>query len=287
MSGNVLLVGELISNGGLGLQGDLITVTSLGSNPILAVAMLSTVHNPLNRVFHIIDTEYIVRQIKDCREKPGFDSIKIGALSNEDMVIGIADYLRDNKITEPIVYCPILVSDMGAPLLDIAAIQVVQKILIPLVDVLVVNIFDAEIMTGISIPGAEEMELAAERLRSYGAKAVLITGGLLDGTELYDVFLDDHGFKIMKFHKHEAHLENPFRFGGAWILATAVASALAQKFQLMEAINLGRQYVDSAIGKSSGADGKYQHMCLTHTISKFEYKPEKPAYNMVSLGGTA
>lgn len=285
MNGNVLLVGELVSNGGLGLQGDLITVTSLGSNPLLAVAMLSTIHNPLNRVFRVIDTEYIVRQIKDCREKPGFNSIKIGALGNEEMVIAISNYLQDNKITEPIVYCPIVCSDMGAPLLDVSGIQTVQRMLIPLVDVLVLNVYDAEILTGVTITGVEEMEMAAERLRDFGAKAVLITGGLLDGAELYDVFLDDHGLKVMKFHKHEAHMENPFRFGGAWILATAVATGLAQKLSLMDSINLGRQYVDTAIAKSSGADGKYQHMCLTHTISRFVYQPEKPAYNVVSMEG--
>jgi len=286
MNGNVLLVGELISNGGFGLQGDLITVTSLGSNPLLAVAMLSTIHNPLNRIFRVMDTEYIIRQMKDCREKPGYNSIKIGALSNCEMVDAIADYIRDNKFTEPIVYCPILVSDMGAPLLDVSGIQLVQRKLIPLVNVLVINVYDAEILTGISILGVEEMEAAAERLREFGAKAVLITGGLLDGSELYDVFLDDSGLKIMKFHKHEAHLENPFRFGGAWILATAVATALAQKHPLLDAINLGRQYVDSAIAKSSGADSKYQHMCLTHTISKFEYKPEKPAYNSITMNAS-
>jgi hydroxymethylpyrimidine/phosphomethylpyrimidine kinase len=285
MNENVLLIGELISNGGLGLQGDLITVTSLGANPLLAVAVLSTIHNPLNRVFRVMDTEYIVRQIKDCRERPGFNSIKIGALSNEEMVVAIADYLAENKITEPIVYCPIVVSDMGAPLLDVSGIQMVQKKLIPLVDVLVLNIYDAEILTGITIPGVDEMEQAAQRLRQFGAKTVLITGGLLDGSELYDVFLDDDGVKVMKFHKHEAHLENPFRFGGAWILATSVATALAQKYPLMDAINLGRQYVDSAIAKASLTDGKYQHMCLTHTISKFEYKPEQAAYSAIAAIG--
>lgn len=285
MSGNVLLVGELISNGGLGLQGDLITVTSLGANPVLAVAMLSTINNPLNRVFRVMDTDYIIRQMKDARQKPGYNSIKIGALSSEDMVVAIANYLHENKITEPIVYCPIVCSDMGAPLLDVAGIQMVQKKLIPLVDVLVLNVYDAEILTGITIPGVEEMEMAAEKLRKFGAKSVLITGGLLEGTELYDVFLDDSGMKVMKFHKHPAHLENPFRFGGAWILATALATALAQKYDLQEAINLGRQYVDTAIEKASLSDGKYQHMCLTHTISRFEYKPEMPAYNLISSIG--
>lgn len=283
MSGNVLLVGELVSNGGLGLTGDLITVTSLGSNPVLAVAMLSTIHNPLNRIFRVMDSEYIIRQMEDCREKPGYSSVKIGALGNEEMVLAISQYLEENDFDEPVVYCPIVCSDMGAPLLDVSGIQLVQQRLIPLVDVLVLNIYDAEILTGITISGVEAMEQAAEHLRSFGAQSVLITGGLLDGTELYDVFLDDSGLKIMKFHKHEAHLENPFRFGGAWILATAVATGLAQKLSLLDAINQGRQYVDTAIAKTSSADGKYQHMCLNHTISKFEYEPEKPAYNVVNF----
>jgi hydroxymethylpyrimidine/phosphomethylpyrimidine kinase len=283
MNGNVLLVGELVSNGGLGLQGDLITVTSLGSNPVLAVAMLSTIHNPLNRVFRVIDTEYIIRQIKDCRERPGFGSVKIGALGNVEMVLAISNYLQDNKITEPVVYCPIVVSDMGAPLLDVNGIQMVQKKLIPLVDVLVLNVYDAEILTGITVSGVAEMEIAAGSLIDFGAKAVVITGGLLDGTELYDVFMDDHGMKIMRFKKQDAHQENQYRFGGAWILATAIATALGQGYSLQDAINLGRQYVDTAIAKSSSSDGKYQSMFLTHTISKFEYKPETPAYDVTSM----
>lgn len=282
MSNNVLLVGELITNGGLGLQGDMITVTSLGSNPLLAVATLSTIHNPLNRLFRVIDTDYFVQQIKDARERPGFSSIKIGALSNEEMVDALADYINCNKITEPIVYCPIVVSDMGAPLLDAHGIQNVQTKLIPLVDVLVLNIYDAEILTGITITGVEAMEKAAIKLHHFGAQSILITGGLLDGTELYDVYFDKEGLKIMKFAKHECHLENPFRFGGAWILATAIATALGQKMPVLDAINLARQYVDTAIGMNANADSKYQSMCLTHTLSKFEYKAERPAYRVVS-----
>ncbi len=283
MSGNVLLIGELVSNGGLGLQGDLITVTSLGSNPLLAVAIMSTIHNPLNRSFRVVDTEYIIRQIEDCQARPGFNSVKIGALCSQEMVIAIADYINERKVDVPIVYCPIVVSDMGAPLLDVAGIQTVQKRLIPVVDVLVLNVYDAEILSGISIPGVDEMEQAAIKLREFGAKTVLITGGLLEGKELYDVLMDDSGLKIMTFHKHEAHLENPFRFGGAWILATAIATALGQKFSLEDAINLGRQYVDSAIKRTASTDGKYQHMCLTHTISKFEYHPELASYTVVNV----
>lgn len=282
MRGNVLLIGELITNAGLGLTGDLVTVTSLGSNPILVVGMISTLRTPLNRSFRVMDTDFLIQQIRDSKKKPGYSSIKIGAICSEEMVLAIADEIRSDRAHAPIVYCPILCSDMGAPLLDAAGIQLLQTNLIPLVDVLVLNIYDAEILTGITISCEEEMEIAARRLRDFGAKAVLITGGLLGGEELYDVFLDEAGLKVMSFRKHEAHLENPYRFGGAWILATAIATGLAQNLEMLNAINLGRQYVDRAIAKAISADGKYQHLFLTHTISSFEYKPEYAAYNMVN-----
>ncbi|MBP6986532.1 MAG: bifunctional hydroxymethylpyrimidine kinase/phosphomethylpyrimidine kinase [Alphaproteobacteria bacterium] len=287
MRGNVLLIGELISNGGLGLMGDLITVTSLGSNPVLAVGMVSTLRTPLNRAFRVMDTDYLIQQMRDGKKKPGYQSIKIGALGSEEMVEAIADEIKCDKINEPIVYCPIVCSDMGAPLLDAMGIQKVQTCLIPLVDVLILNVYDAEILTGITIPGREEMEVAAKRLRDFGAKAVLITGGLLGGSELYDVFLDDRGLKVMTFQKHEAHLENPYRFGGAWILATAVAAGLAQNLPMMEAINQARQYVDKAIAKATNSDGKYQHLFLTHTISHFEYQPDCAAYNLITSNAVA
>lgn len=281
MSGNVLLVGELIANGGVGLQGDIIATTALGCKPLVAAALMSTIRNPLNRVFRVVDTEFIIQQIKDCREKPGADCIKIGALGNEEMVNEIATYISKNKVTEPIVYCPILVSDMGAPLLDVSGIQTLQKYLVPLIDVLVINIYDAEILTGVTISETESMKKAAEQLIDFGAKAVLITGGLLDGMELCDVYMDKKKCEVLRLPKHEAHLENNFRFGGAWVLATAIATGLAKGMSLMEAINRGRQYIDTAIELSTQLGDRYQSLALTHTISKFKYDETVKAYEVV------
>lgn len=283
MSNNVLLIGELISNGGLGLQGDIITVTSLGANPLLAVAAVSTIHNPLNRLFRVIDTDFLIQQIEDARKRPGFSSIKIGALCNQEMVEALGDYINTNMSDVPVVYCPIVVSDMGAPLLDVKGIQMVQRVLIPVVDTLVLNIYDAEILSGITITGVDQMERAAIKLRQFGATSVVITGGLLDGAELYDVFLDKDGLKIMRLGKHDVHVDNPFRFGGAWILATAIATALGQGMTIFDAINLARQYVDAAISHNAEADNKYQSMYLTHTLGKFKYDADKSAYKAVDV----
>lgn len=282
MSGNVLLVGEFISNGGVGLQGDIITVTSLGGKPMAAVALMSTVRNPMNRVYRTIDKEYILQQLNDCAEKPGYDAIKIGALGNDEMVTLISDYLKANKGDKPVVYSPVLVSDVGAPLLDVTGIQLLQKYLIPRVDLLVVNVYDAEILSGTTIGGADEMATAARRIIDFGAKAVLITGGLLEGADFCDVFMDKSGAKILKHPKSELHLQNNYRFGGSWILATAVTTSLAQGFDMMSAIHRARQYVNQAIAHAAKTEDKYQNLFLTHTVQSFEYQPEQKIYEVIS-----
>ena len=127
----------------------------------------------------------------------------------------------------------------------------------------------------------ESMCEAGKMIASFGCKAILITGGLLNGDDLIDVLISQGSEEILAVKKHDIHKAECYRFGGGWALSTAIATSLGQGFKLKDAINRGRQFVDKAIGTSFNADEKYQNLNLAHTIHPFVHDDSTQPYTVI------
>jgi|GEM_PF-5026715 len=281
MKGRILTVGEHITNAGLGLHGDIITITALGGHTMSVPTFLSTTISPIHRQSFDIDPGFIKQQIESCFDSPGVDAIKVGAISNIDVVRVVGEVLANRSKDVSVVVNPVLTSEAGEYLLPVEALEEYRKTILNNTDVLVVNVRDAELLTGLDITDVASMCDVGKEIFKLGSHAVLITGGLLNGDDLHDVLVTEAGEEVLTVKKNNIHRAECYRFGGGWALATAIATSLAQGFDLKNSINRSRQFVDKAIGTSFNSDENYQSLNLAHTIHPFVHDDASHVYKII------
>jgi hydroxymethylpyrimidine/phosphomethylpyrimidine kinase len=110
----------------------------------------------------------------------------------------------------------------------------------------------------------QEMREAAKRIRGYGAKAVLVKGGHLEGDPV-DILLDEEEyteFRSERMGVSDVH-------GTGCVLSAAIATALAQGASLKEAVQQGRGVIIASI-KASLTMGKGRQFAHPHAYAAEE-----------------
>ncbi|MFX7879011.1 bifunctional hydroxymethylpyrimidine kinase/phosphomethylpyrimidine kinase, partial [Acinetobacter baumannii] len=79
---------------------------------------------------------------------------------------------------------PVMVAKGGHRLLLSEAESALRDKLLPMASLLTPNLPEAEVLAGFPVRVEADMAAAAEKLMSYGAKAVLMKGGHLDGSKV-------------------------------------------------------------------------------------------------------
>jgi hydroxymethylpyrimidine/phosphomethylpyrimidine kinase len=105
------------------------------------------------------------------------------------------------------------------------------------------------------------MKRAAEKLRSLGAKAVLMKGGHMEGDRVVDLLFHDGG--VERFE--DARIKSRHTHGTGCTLASATAAGLAQKMSLKDAVARARSYVRKAIETAPGYG--QGHGPLNHAVT--------------------
>ncbi len=283
MQGRILLIGELITNSGAGLQGDIITVTALGGIPLTATTQISAGTTPLKQTFHTVDPNFISQQISASLESPGVDSIKIGVLPSLPIVEEVIKCLESIPKDTTVTMCPITISDLGTAFISPECNLMNQRDILQWVNVLVLSIQEAELLSGEEILDLNSMCEVGHSLLKYGPKAVLITGGVLAGENHYDVLVTSAAKEqVLSHRKSQNQIEEKYNFCGAWVLATAIATRLGQGYSLTQALNHARQYVNNAILRSEKNETQYQNLNLIHTIAPFAANEISSAYSIIS-----
>jgi hydroxymethylpyrimidine/phosphomethylpyrimidine kinase len=102
------------------------------------------------------------------------------------------------------------------------------------------------------------MQEAAKRIRGYGAEAVLVKGGHLEG-DAVDILLDEEGYT--EFCSERMAVSDVH--GTGCVLSAAIATALAQGASLQEAVQQGRGVTMASI-KASVTMGKGRQFAHPH-----------------------
>lgn len=265
MKGRVLIVAGSDSGGGAGIQADVKTVTALGGYAATAITALTAQNT--QGVFDVMGVEppFIARQMRLVLEDIGADAIKTGMLHSAEVVATVAEVLRALARDIPLVVDPVMVAKSGTALLDREARNVIIRHLIPLATVVTPNIPEAEVLTGLAIRNPEDMLRAAEVLLGYGAKAVLLKGGHLESDQITDVLLAPEGVELFRNPRiHTAHTH-----GTGCTLASAIATGVAQRRPLREAVERARAYVQGAIRTAPGFGAGHGPLNHGHTVKNF------------------
>ena len=188
----VLTIAGSDCSGGAGIQADLKTMLANGVYGMSAVTAL-TAQNTTG-VYGIMEAspEFLASQLDCIFTDIRPDAVKTGMVGSSGLIQVIGDKLREYR-AEHIVTDPVMVSTSGSRLLKEEAVETLKNVLLPIAQVITPNIPEAEVLSGMEIGSAADMERAAKKIwKEYGC-AVLCKGGhslndandlLFDGKEL-------------------------------------------------------------------------------------------------------
>ena len=244
-----LTIGGSDSGGGAGVQADLKTFAALGVHGASAIACL-TAQNPR----HVLAVEpcsprMLRRQMEAVFAELPPRAVKTGMLFAGENISVVADFFgaRTARPQVPLVVDPVMVSTSGAELLKPAARKILTAELLPLATLVTPNLDEAEILAEQKIREPEDLRAAAREIFSRFGCAALVKGGhLQDSREALDIFFDG---------QTELLLSAPFvkgvaTHGTGCTYSAAICAALALGHDLPGAVELGKNFITSAIAGS-------------------------------------
>ena len=229
------------SSGGAGIQADIKTMTANGVYAMSAVTAL-TAQNTTG-VYGILEStpEFLASQL-DCIFTDIFpDAVKTGMVSSTGLIQVIADKLKQYQARN-IVVDPVMIATSGSRLISEEAVEALKSQLLPLAAVLTPNIPEAEVLSGLTISGSEDMERAAREIGERYGCAVLCKGGH-DLNDANDLLWQDGSCKWFCGRR----IHNPNTHGTGCTLSSAIASNLAQGCDLETAVERAKIYLSGAL----------------------------------------
>jgi hydroxymethylpyrimidine/phosphomethylpyrimidine kinase len=229
------------SGGGAGIQADLKTFSAyrvFGMSVVTAVTAQNSVG--VQGVFDL-PPEVVARQIDSVLGDFGADAVKIGMLSTAAIARTVGERLRAHR-QRRVVLDPVMIAKSGDPLLRPEARGALVAEVLPLAEVVTPNLHEAAALAGIPVASEAEMEEAARRILSLGARAVLVKGGHLKDSAT-DLLWD--GQTLTRFAADR--LESVSTHGTGCTLSSAIAAGLAGGRDLPEAVGDAKRYVTRAI----------------------------------------
>ena len=229
------------SSGGAGIQADIKTMTANGVYATSAITAL-TAQNTTG-VYGILEStpEFLANQL-DCIFTDIFpDAVKTGMVSSTALIAVIADKLRQYGARN-IVVDPVMVATSGARLISEEAVDALKEKLLPLATLLTPNIPEAEVLSGMTIENAADMEKAARAISEQYGCAVLCKGGhqISDADDL--LWREGAGvwFRGRRIQNSNTH-------GTGCTLSSAIAANLAKGYDLDQSVRRAKAYISGAL----------------------------------------
>ncbi len=253
----ILIIAGSDPSGGAGIQADLKVATAhkvyagavITSLTAQNTAKVSAIHNP--------PIDFLRQQIETVLDDIEFDAIKIGMLSNQEIIDCVADIIEKKAKKVPLILDTVMVATSGDLLLQKNAVEALKKKLVARAYLVTPNIDEAEILAEMKIKNISDMKLAARKIKALGCLAVFVKGGHLESADgkIYSILLDED---------EKFHLVSNKRIAGIKIhgtgcsLASAIASNVAKDdSNLLKSVKKANSYIfrsaknNLAVGKGS------------------------------------
>lgn len=245
----MLVVGGSDSSGGAGIARDIETISALGVRACLAVTTVTVQTHEAVTEIHNLQPDLVADQMRAALQANEVAAIKIGMLATEQIIVAVADVLRQNPQI-PTIIDPVLVSSSGRPLLETGAIGVLKHELIPLCRLLTPNLIELAVLAGSGLAMDEHGALhQSQKLLSAGLQALLIKGGHAAGCRSTDILLRP-GREPIRFDA--PRLAGSMR-GTGCMLASAIAAHLARARSLEDSVRKGKLFVFESFQKIDAA----------------------------------
>jgi len=240
---SVLTIAGFDGSGGAGIQADIKTASALGCYSTSVLTALPVQNTQGVRKIYPIPVEAVADQIKAILDDVFPDAIKIGMVHTPQLVETIVSTLAQYKKI-PLVFDPVMVATSGHRLIEEDTIAAITEKLFPITDVITPNMDEAAILAGMKVTSLDDLYTAGKKIKKLGCKSILLKGGHQETPVITSLFYDEnhqfHSFETEKFSTNNTH-------GSGCTLSSAIAAYIAQGKSLLEAVNLGQQYVFEAI----------------------------------------
>jgi hydroxymethylpyrimidine/phosphomethylpyrimidine kinase len=234
------------SGGGAGIQADLKTFEMFdvwGASALTAVTAQNTlgVHDAL-----VLPPPLVRAQVDAVATDLRVDACKTGMLGTASVIDAVVDAIGAHRLG-PLVVDPVLITSHGERLLDLDALDVLRRALLPLATLVTPNLPEAEALLDRPIAGRAALPEAAAELAAFGSEAVLLKGGHLAGDSSPD---------LLWLGGEAVWLEGPrlpgrFSHGTGCTLSAAVCAQLASGVDLAEACRRAKTFVAGAIANGA------------------------------------
>ncbi len=229
------------SSGGAGIQADIKTMSAHGVFAMTAVTALTAQNTTGVTSILEADPEFLSDELDAVFTDIFPDAVKIGMVSSAALIRVIAGKLQQYHARH-IVVDPVMVATSGSRLIREDALETLRDELLPLAEVATPNIPEAELLSGMDIHTAADMEKAAEIISRNCSCAVLLKGGhqLNDANDLLCAGGVSRWFPGRR-------ILNPNTHGTGCTLSSAIASNLARGMELATAVRRAKDYISGAL----------------------------------------
>lgn len=272
-----LSIAGLDPSGGAGIIADIKTFSAFGCFATSAITSL-TFQNTQGVFGAIHQTADSVRQqIQPILEDFEVSALKTGMLPTKEVIDEIAKIVEENKLKNFVVD-PVVRSTSGFDLIDDDALKSLIDKLFPLSDIVTPNIPEAERISGLKIESEPEIEKAARKIQSFGAKIVLIKGGhfpigdfgsgIVDSEKLKSKVAKDYLFIGNELHIFAGEFyETTATHGTGCTLAAAITANLASGKTLVDSVESAKSFVNEAIRTAPNLG--HGHSPINHLLFDF------------------
>ena len=247
LSKTVLVIAGSDPSGGAGIQADLKTLTSLGIYGMTAITALTEQNTRGVTGIFEVPLDFVVKQINCCLSDIGANAIKIGMMHNSELINGVYETLKHNKIIGnnkiSIVLDPVMVAKGGHRLLKEDAVNSLKNFIKNTNPVLTPNIPEAEILIGMKINNLTDMKTAGKKMIDMGANFVVLKGGHMNKPIMSDLLIGQEVLDQLDTKKIETNNTH----GTGCTMASALTAGLAKSLGIKEAFQKAHFYVNQAI----------------------------------------
>jgi hydroxymethylpyrimidine/phosphomethylpyrimidine kinase len=232
------------SGGGAGAQADLKTLAALRVHGTCALTAVTAQNTATVRGVVALEPEFVRQQVETVLDDFAVVSVKTGMLARAATVAVVADMARRGLLPR-LVVDPVLVSSTGHRLLEPDGVVAYLQQLLPHALVVTPNLREAAVLGDVDVESLRPLEArvaVAERIRSTGARYVVVKGGhLSDSAD--DVVAGPDGVLVLPGERVETGNDH----GTGCSLSAAIAAHLARGAAVPEAITQAKVFVARAL----------------------------------------
>lgn len=238
----VLSIAGSDPSGGAGIQADIKTITAHKHYAMAVIVSLTAQNTTAVSGVLNCSPEFVEAQIDSVLSDITPDAIKLGMLSNADIMRSVAKMLKKYNCKN-IILDPVMVATTGGRLMDESALEVYTKELFNLASVVTPNLPEASVLSGMEIKNIDDMKTAAIKISNYGCKSVLIKGGHWREDAAVDLLYENGEFS--QFCAPKVDTNNTH--GTGCTLSSAIACNIASGLSINQSVKNAKGYVTNAL----------------------------------------